>query len=217
MKKKRTSRAGTGRAGFTLIELMVSMIVMAIGLVGIIHMQVVTVRGNSYAMERTEALRIAQGVIGDLRARGIEWVNLHTTEKTFDEVFNNEIQLATVAEPSTGANMVKDDLKPQQSYGGNTGIAAGADALTDAQLLNVRAEVDGLGAVYRVHYAAHPVYLEPSDTTPSTDVVRVTVFVSWDNKDHGEEYAWSSWSNDDVFWKRHMVTATAYLHRQRFW
>lgn len=214
---KRTERVVPGRAGFTLIELMVAMVVLSIGLVGIIHMQVVTVRGNSYAMERTEALRIAQGVVNDLRARGVEWVNLMAIEKTFDEVFENEVQLATVAEPSSGANMVIADLKPQQSYGGNTGIATGTDALTDAQLLNVRGEVAGLGGIYRVHYAAHPVYLDPTAVAPSSDVVRVTVFVSWDNKDHGEEYNWSNWVNDDVFWKRHMVTTTTYLYRQRFW
>jgi hypothetical protein len=101
--------------------------------------------------------------------------------------------------------------------GGDFSIEFDLQSLEEANtvVLNVHGTAEGLGAVYRVHYAAHPVYLEPGDPNPSTDLVRVTVFVSWDNKDHGEEYVWTDWTNN--LWQRHMVSTTAYIRRHRYW
>jgi hypothetical protein len=50
---------------------------------------------------------------------------------------------------------------------------------------------------------------------PQNTVIRVTVVVSWDNKDHGGGTNWAVWTGVNNFWRRHMVTETFYLYRTR--
>lgn len=46
--------------GFTLIELMVAIVIFAIGIIGVAKMQTESVKGNSYAMQLTRANNVAQ-------------------------------------------------------------------------------------------------------------------------------------------------------------
>ncbi len=48
------------RGGFTLIELVVAILIFALGIIGVAKMQSESVKGNSYAMQLTRANNIAQ-------------------------------------------------------------------------------------------------------------------------------------------------------------
>ena len=53
-------------AGFTLIELVVALLVFAVGIVGILRMHQASVQANSYNMQLTEAVAIAQNQLETL-------------------------------------------------------------------------------------------------------------------------------------------------------
>ena len=53
--------------GFTLIEVMVSIVILAIGLLGLAPMMAISITGNSFANEATQATIIAQDKIEELK------------------------------------------------------------------------------------------------------------------------------------------------------
>ncbi len=225
------TRVVRGKAGFTLIELMIAMVIMSVGLFAIVQMEVVSLRGNGYARERMEAMQIARGVAEELRAKGLSWMFSGGAGNTFAGVLPN-IGSHVIDEPAGCAQFGMDDLHAMQSYGVNE-IAAGSD-FNNARLINM----DGLGpgvpqvidagsletarAVYRVHYLADWVNLRgPTGSSAlsavSNDIVRIMVYVSWDNKDHGrQDYNWQSSAKED-FWRRHVIMLPVELMRDYHW
>lgn len=233
--KERRKRLAGGSPGFTLIELMVSMTVLSVGLFAIIHLQVVTVRGHSYARERTQAYEIALGVAEELRTWGHGWAELpdgsgysfaDTFTSTNPNLSNNLIRSTLTALPAQGSQLAFGSLNALESY---RGYKVSADyTLKMARLINVlgkgpavdgvnAAELEACAAIYRVHYIAHPVRLQAGGGA-SPDLVRVTVFVSWDNKDHGDRsYDWTTWGDTSgTFFDRNMVAMTFFINRHRF-
>jgi type IV pilus assembly protein PilV len=57
-------------AGFTLIELVVAILVFALGIMGIMKMHSASVQSNNYSMQLTEALSIAEDQMEILRGMG---------------------------------------------------------------------------------------------------------------------------------------------------
>ena len=55
--------------GFTLIEVLIAITVFAIGLLAVAAMQISSVKGNSSALDLTEAVNVAQDRLEDLLAR----------------------------------------------------------------------------------------------------------------------------------------------------
>ncbi len=220
-----------GKAGFTLVELMIAMVIMSVGLFAIVQMELVSLRGGGYARERMEALQIARGVVEELRARGLEWVMFAGGGKDLTGVLPN-IEAQAIDEPASCAGLGMDDVHSMLSYGGNT-ISSGND-FTNSRLVNM----DGLGpnvpqvidagsletarAIYRVHYTATWVNLQgPSGggglSAISHDIVHLMVYVSWDNKDHGrQDFSWQN-SDADDFWKRNVIMIPVDLMRDYHW
>ncbi|PJB49024.1 MAG: hypothetical protein CO108_01215, partial [Deltaproteobacteria bacterium CG_4_9_14_3_um_filter_63_12] len=54
------------RRGFTMIEIMISVLIMIVGLVGIFAMQIVAIQANASSRDVTEALGVAEHFIGTL-------------------------------------------------------------------------------------------------------------------------------------------------------
>jgi len=52
--------------GFTLVELLVALTLMAIGILAVVQMQIVAIKSNSIAQKLTVATNIAQGVMDDI-------------------------------------------------------------------------------------------------------------------------------------------------------
>ena len=213
-----------GRTGFTLIELMTAMVILSVGLFAVIHLQVVTVRGNAYAKERNEAMRIAMGAAEELRTKALAWVDEQGIIEDDPALVRTLTGLMVADTPEVGVQM-EDNANAMfalTSYIGET-IAAGDDALTSQTInplglgpLNPAATgLSSTGAIYRIHYVAHRVRQESVDL-PSDQLIRVTVFVSWDNKDHGDQsFDWDLWREN--YWDRHMVAVTFYLSKIRNW
>jgi len=66
--EKLMKRQQTLAAGFTLVELMVAMAVLAIGLLGIAKLSLGTVQANGSAFMRTQATQLIQQIVDDMRA-----------------------------------------------------------------------------------------------------------------------------------------------------
>lgn len=58
--------------GFTLVELLVALTVMAIGILSVVQMQIVAIKSNSIAQRLTVANNIAQEVMEDIQARSVD-------------------------------------------------------------------------------------------------------------------------------------------------
>jgi prepilin-type N-terminal cleavage/methylation domain-containing protein len=65
--------------GFTLIELVIAILVFAIGIMGVAKMQSESVRANSYSMQLTEAVNIAQDHLENLRGLAFTHTSMSTT------------------------------------------------------------------------------------------------------------------------------------------
>jgi prepilin-type N-terminal cleavage/methylation domain-containing protein len=65
--------------GFTLIELVIAILVFAIGIMGVAKMQSESVKANSYSMQFTEALNIAQDHLEYLRGLAFTHTSMSTS------------------------------------------------------------------------------------------------------------------------------------------
>ncbi|MBW1808847.1 MAG: prepilin-type N-terminal cleavage/methylation domain-containing protein [Deltaproteobacteria bacterium] len=223
-------KKGLQTDGFTLFELMVAMVILAVGLFAIVQLGVVSVRGNGFSRERIEAMEIASGVLDEIKTRSSRWVDNQTgPDPTFAQIFPDItlcVEPPDVLDP--GQPLDIDDLEAWPTYLSGAGVRKDiADGTTPVEALKINAdgEVAGCGdltcarAIYRVHYIAYGQSLMPP--LDITDLARITIFVSWDSKDYGEkDYNWENegWWNAGVdFWKRHMVVATTEIFRGRNW
>jgi prepilin-type N-terminal cleavage/methylation domain-containing protein len=213
------------RRGFTLIELMAAMVVMAVGLFSVIQLQLVSIRGTSYAQERSGAQEIANGVAMEILTRSLQWADAQPTvgpgsTATFAGTFGTDIMPVEV--PDNAATMIPwSDVHAIPSYLGKTigngNIAQLINTVGCSSLSSAHPDCQNIGSkgqLYRVHYTAENVYLKQGDVTPSPDLVRITLFVSWDNKDHGLSYDWKTIDGTN-FWDRHMVAVTFLVSRNQ--
>ena len=69
-------------AGFTLVEVMVSLGVMTVGAMSIIALQQQTTRANVHSRELTTATQIAQNVLERLKLEGVAWTTVSATPAT---------------------------------------------------------------------------------------------------------------------------------------
>jgi type IV pilus modification protein PilV len=64
----KSSRGARGESGFSLIELLVAVLVMAIGVLGITALQMVSLQNNRAALERADAVQLAYDMMDRIRA-----------------------------------------------------------------------------------------------------------------------------------------------------
>jgi len=220
---RKVIKKGSRTGGFTLFELMVAMVILAVGLFAIVQLGVVSVRGNGYARERIEAMDIAMGVINEIKtitSQFIDEINVNNVD--FEDQFP---AIIVSARPDPGQPLNIADLRAWPTYlssGGVRNIIAGGTAPIDAFKINSDGQAAGCDnltcarAIYRVHYIAYKLNIEDG-----ADIYRFTVFVSWDSKDYGnQDYDWENggWWNAGVdFWRRHMVVVPIEIYRKRGW
>lgn len=98
------SRSG----GFTLIELVVAILVFALGIMGILKMHQATVQANNFSMQLTEAVNAAEDQMEFLRGLSFNHnsmsIGAHNTTTTISRniPYNVSYQVATT--PGTGGN-----------------------------------------------------------------------------------------------------------------
>ena len=88
MMKRIYKRMLKTRAGFTLIEVMVSIVILAIGVLGLAPLMAVSITGNAFSNEATRANVIAQDKIEELKnmaafAGGITFVDTAAVDNQF--------------------------------------------------------------------------------------------------------------------------------------
>jgi prepilin-type N-terminal cleavage/methylation domain-containing protein len=205
--------------GFTLIEMMAAMVVMAVGLFAIIQLQLVSIRGNAYAQEVDQAAQLAMGVMDDLRVKALEWSSNDAGSNRWNYTFENAFPDNIYPVPEK-INFDYNDVQSLMFYK-DKAIAASNQANTGEPPINVFGEnwsntsATGVlgGVIYRVHYTA---YRPVINGVTSQNIVRVTVYVSWDSKDHGDySHAYDTLGDSNLFIQRHMVKLPFVLAKTR--
>lgn len=229
---RRSKSRGGGRGGYTLIELMVALVVLSLGLFSVIQLQIVSIRGNTFAEEINQATLIALGVMEEIETQGMMWVDQPTGSPVADNPYATAVpHIITQTSPNMGDPVLFSTLSSVQYFNGCT-IATGND-VSNALRINFlgnpgnTAGLAGEAARYRVHYIAHPLTLTQDATVfagmppeARDSLVSIKVFVSWYNASHGpkEKYDWTNWddtgsftTDQDTYCNRHMVVGTFYL------
>lgn len=218
---KRKMKAFSKAAGFTLIELMASMVVLSVGLFSIVQLQYVSIRGVSYAREMDQATQLAQGVIDSLRIQALGWADSQDTAvfTNFSQVFLTNVVQVNLADQAN-SNVITANLQSLLFYPPNNSIATG-QPMAAANLITMTGDSQsspgmlGQGALYRVNYFAYPM-VDQNSQLPSTDITRIILVVSWDNKDYGSsDYGSGQWAQDPNFMRRHMINIPVILSRTR--
>ena len=65
-----------GQKGFTLLEVMISIIILSVALLALAGLQIISIRGNSFGGTMTEAITLAKDKIEDLKRD--DWSNVAT-------------------------------------------------------------------------------------------------------------------------------------------
>jgi type IV pilus modification protein PilV len=68
MRIDREKPPGMGQHGFTLVEVLVTVVILAVGLLGLAGLQAVSMRNNHSAYERTQAVQLAYDMADRVRA-----------------------------------------------------------------------------------------------------------------------------------------------------
>lgn len=95
--RKRNHSVRRAAAGVSLIEVLISVLVMGIGMLGIAAMQATALRNNQSALERSQAVIQSYTVLDAMRANVVA-------------ARNGEYNLAMCDEPGTGGSLSENDL-----------------------------------------------------------------------------------------------------------
>jgi len=92
-------------SGFTLIEVLIAMLVLAVGLLGLAGLQTVSLRNNLSAYNRTQATQLAYDIADRMRANNLERAKLATS--TYRTVTPANGVAVAVCKTDTGCSSVQ--------------------------------------------------------------------------------------------------------------
>jgi prepilin-type N-terminal cleavage/methylation domain-containing protein len=97
-----SARRRQARRGYTFVELLMSLMIFAIGVTGVIAMQKVTVTSNQHARDLVIATQVAQAFMDQLRADAVSWNqpsknNTTSTDLATDTVWLNNVAASNVS------------------------------------------------------------------------------------------------------------------------
>ncbi len=143
------------RAGFTLVEVLVALIILVIGLLGVALLQVTSISGNTFSREMATATTLAQDLLEKLKT--LEW-----TETFMDDAL------------SAGPHPIAVDLLRDLDGDGNPPFLS--VGITTDNIIDER----GLGAINPNHGVLLYTRLwSVQDDTPALNMKTITVTVSW--------------------------------------
>ncbi len=92
--------------GFTLLEVMIAMVILAIGLLGLASLQIMAIKGNSFGQQMTVASTIAQNQLEQLRRTPAALANGNNTFTDQNGVTYTRSWIVAANQPQTGMNTV---------------------------------------------------------------------------------------------------------------
>lgn len=96
-------------SGFTLVEVLVTLLVLSIGLLGIAKLLLVSSRANDSAYMRTQATALAYSILDSMRANRQTAVS-HGYDASSDTVTDPGVTCSTAASPCTDTTIAQYDL-----------------------------------------------------------------------------------------------------------
>lgn len=79
-------RGSAGQSGFSLIEVLIALVVLAVGLLGLALLQTMNLRYTKSAEQRTKAINLASSILDTMRTNRSELVAYVVDESAFDDV-----------------------------------------------------------------------------------------------------------------------------------
>ncbi len=97
------------QSGSTLIEVVIALLVITIGLLGLLSMQIYTLKGNQSAYLRSQATILAYELVDAMRAERDRALNGGFDDNAPGYRANWDAKLVTVIGTGAGANVVRND------------------------------------------------------------------------------------------------------------
>jgi len=149
----RISRSLKSQSGFTLIESLVAIVIMAMGLIGIALMQAQGLRFSDGAYSRTQASMLANDIIDRMRVHGDSAIAEHAelrklgvaadeTTDQIDDYIESFIVASEQIEAESGLCVYGDNVDPGELI--LVEVACWKDAV--AEQLNGKAVIEGINA-----------------------------------------------------------------------
>lgn len=82
----RIRRTGRGQEGFSLLEVLIALVVLAVGLLGLALLQTMNLRYTKSAEQRTKAVNLAGSIMDAMRTNRSELAAYAVEESAFDDV-----------------------------------------------------------------------------------------------------------------------------------
>jgi len=92
--------------GFTLLEVMISLVILAIGLLGLASLQVMAIKGNSFGQQMTVASTMAQNQLEQLRRSTLANGTFNDSVTDQNGITYARSWTITLDSPQAGANTV---------------------------------------------------------------------------------------------------------------
>jgi len=110
------------QGGFTLLEVMITLVILAIGLLGLAGLQIIAIKGNSFGQQMTVASTMAQNQLEQMRQGTVALASNNDTVTDQNGITYARAWTVTPNQPQANMNTVQIDV----SWAGPTG--SGTDA-----------------------------------------------------------------------------------------
>lgn len=198
------------KRGFTLIEVLVALVVMAIGLLALARLNVVYLRATDQAHQISEGVLLAQDKMEDLRKYAIADQPGNYSVFDFDYLTSTTAVFTSVADPPGSgtskpvAGLLAGAAAPGAALTPTTGgtvyevlyddgasshgdATAGDKVYSNSDTVDTRSQAKGAagagtGALIRRVWSVEPITLQTVSGQPVVDYARLTVEAEWVDK-----------------------------------
>lgn len=105
LKIKAEQQKQNKESGFTLIEVLMSMVILAVGLLAMANMQIIAIQGNAYAIHVSEATHLVEDILDEYQKMDYDQL---VTEEISSDIYT---AYTSVENNTPAANMKKITVK----------------------------------------------------------------------------------------------------------
>ena len=102
MGTRKHSRGGTREEGFSMVEMLMTTFILAVGLLGLCMLQTMSLRASRGSRSLTTAIQLGQGVLSQIEMEGrLSWLNITNTNNASTSLdnLNNLLYFPAVLHP----------------------------------------------------------------------------------------------------------------------